>query len=80
MSGAVTIEVEMPSGYAYVQSDANQRATGYGFIRDVLVVPNKVVWMLEKVVSIKQIIKYGNSFLSKLICDFFFRWVKTESL
>ncbi len=50
MSGAVTIEVEMPSGYGYVQSDANQRAADYGFIRDVLVAPDKVLWMLEKVI------------------------------
>lgn len=51
-SGAATLEVEMPSGYGFVQSDGNlvvakQENT---FLRDVLVVPNsKVVWMFDTV-------------------------------
>lgn len=50
-SGAVTVEVEMPSGYGFVQSDANMQASKFAFLRDVLVASNKVVWLFDKVRS-----------------------------
>lgn len=50
-SGAATLEVELPSGYALVQSDANQLVENneFAFVRDVLVGPHKVVWLFDKV-------------------------------
>ncbi len=50
MSGDVTIEVESPSGYGLVQSDADVEASKFSFLKDVLVANNKVIWMLEKVI------------------------------
>ena len=50
-SGAVTLEVELPSGYMIVQSDANKVLfrKEYNFLSDVLVANEKVVWMFDKV-------------------------------
>lgn len=52
-SGAVTLEIELPSGYRIVQSDANEVLINkeFHFLRDVLVANEKVVWMFDKVYS-----------------------------
>ena len=48
-SGATTVEYELPSGYGYVQSDANEVAKTLPFISDVLVASNRVVWLFDRV-------------------------------
>ena len=50
-SGAAVLEVEMPSGYGFVQSDGNEviKKPKYSFLRDVLIAKNKVVWMFDRV-------------------------------
>ena len=53
-SGATTIEVEMPSGYGFVQSDANEQALKFVFLRDVLVASNKVIWLFDKVYTVNK--------------------------
>ena len=51
MSGSTTLEVELPSGYRIVQSDANQVLLNknYSFLRDVFVTDEKIVWTFDKV-------------------------------
>ena len=47
-SGAVTLEYELPSGYGYVQSDANEAAKGISLVSDVLVSSSRVVWLFDR--------------------------------
>ena len=56
-SGAVTLEVELPSGYTIVQSDATELLVReeFKFLSDVLVANEKVVWMFDKVNNILKI-------------------------
>ena len=56
-SGAVTLEVELPSGYTIVQSDATELLVREEFklLSDVLVANEKVVWMFDKVNNILKI-------------------------
>ena len=56
-SGAVTLEVERPSGYTIVQSDATELLVReeFKFLSDVLVANEKVVWMFDKVNNILKI-------------------------
>ena len=56
-SGAVTLEVELPSGYTIVQSDATKLLVReeFKFLSDVLVANEKVVWMFDKVNNILKI-------------------------
>ena len=50
-SGAVTLEIEMPSGYWVVQSDAEKVLTvpDFHFLRDVITGSDKIVWTMDKV-------------------------------
>uniref|UniRef100_A0A0P5Q5G8 Macroglobulin complement-related protein n=1 Tax=Daphnia magna TaxID=35525 RepID=A0A0P5Q5G8_9CRUS len=50
-SGATTLEVELPSGYRIIQSDANQVLVhkDFSFLRDVFVTDKKIVWTFDKV-------------------------------
>ena len=54
MSGATTLEVELPSGYRIIQSDANQVLLhkNYSFLRDVFVTDEKIVWTFDKVIPL----------------------------
>ncbi len=54
VSGATTLEVELPSGYRIVQSDADQVLIhkNYTFLRDVFVSDEKIVWTFDKVILI----------------------------
>ena len=57
-SGAATLEVEMPSGYGFVQSDGNAiiAKERYPFLRDVVIAKNKVIWMFDKVIAVVYVI------------------------
>ncbi|XP_046648840.1 CD109 antigen-like [Daphnia pulicaria] len=50
-SGPATLEVEMPSGYEFIQSDANELVirNNYTFIRDVFIGRGKIIWMFDRV-------------------------------
>jgi hypothetical protein len=54
-SGPATLEVEMPSGYEFVQSDANELViqNNYTFIRDVFIGHGKIIWMFDRVTTFK---------------------------
>lgn len=50
-SGPATLEIEVPSGYAFLQSDANELVVrnNYTFISDVFIGRNKIIWMFDQV-------------------------------
>jgi hypothetical protein len=52
-SGPATLEVEMPSGYEFIQSDANEVVirNNYTFIRDVFIGRGKIIWMFDRVIT-----------------------------
>ncbi|XP_059351436.1 CD109 antigen-like [Daphnia carinata] len=59
-SGPATLEVEIPSGYMFLQSDANELvvSNNYTFISDVFVGHDKIVWIFDKVGQELLCIKY----------------------
>ncbi len=69
-SGTAVLEVEMPSGYGFVQTDGNAvlKKEEYPFLRDVLVAKNKVVWMYDYV----SVDASMNALRNKYFCSFFF--------
>jgi CD109 antigen len=54
-SGPTTLEVETPSGYGFVQSDANELVikNNYTFIRDVFIGRSKIIWVFDRVNSFR---------------------------
>jgi hypothetical protein len=52
-SGPTTLEVETPSGYGFVQSDANELVikNNYTFIRDVFIGRSKIIWVFDRVMN-----------------------------
>uniref|UniRef100_A0A0P4XT60 Macroglobulin complement-related protein n=1 Tax=Daphnia magna TaxID=35525 RepID=A0A0P4XT60_9CRUS len=59
-SGPATLEIEVPSGYAFLQSDANELVVrnNYTFISDVFIGRNKIIWMFDQVGQELLCIKY----------------------
>ena len=53
-SGPTTLEVETPSGYGFVQSDANELVikNNYTFIRDVFIGRSKIIWVFDRVIPL----------------------------
>uniref|UniRef100_A0A0P5QML6 Macroglobulin complement-related protein n=1 Tax=Daphnia magna TaxID=35525 RepID=A0A0P5QML6_9CRUS len=59
-SGPATLEIEVPSGYAFLQSDANELVVrnNYTFISDVFIGSTKIIWMFDQVGQELLCIKY----------------------
>jgi hypothetical protein len=70
VSGSTTLEVELPSGYRIVQSDADQVLIhkNYTFLRDVFDSEEKIVWTFDKVILISSHLKNTISDPSIIIC------------
>ena len=76
-SGPATLEVEMPSGYVLVQSDANELVikNNYTFIRDVFIGRSKIIWMFDRVIQTAPFFLL-HIFIQQLL-TFIYRWARS---
>jgi CD109 antigen len=53
-SATAVLEIDMPSGYNIIISDADQviKKSEFNFLRDVVVTKDKVIWVIDKVIRI----------------------------